>query len=80
VTCLKLVVKLAEALLSSGAHLVVLERFCCSLQGDVRPVGGEVSLSTRQMLCAKGRGLTWFGGDCISGQGISRYAKGDVIL
>jgi hypothetical protein len=39
---LKHVVKLAETLLSIGAHLVVLEGFCCSRQGDVRPIGGEV--------------------------------------
>jgi hypothetical protein len=42
---LKHVVKLAEALLGSGAHLVVLERFRCSWQGDVRPTGGEVRAS-----------------------------------
>jgi hypothetical protein len=40
---LKHVVKLAETLLSIGAHLVVLEGFCCSRQGDVRPIGGEVN-------------------------------------
>jgi hypothetical protein len=39
---LRHVVKLAETLLGSGAHLVVLGRFCCSRQGDVRPIGGEV--------------------------------------
>jgi hypothetical protein len=26
----------------------------------------------------KRRGWTWFGSDCISGQGVSRYARGDV--
>jgi hypothetical protein len=40
---LKYVDKLAEALLGSGTHVVMLERFCCSRQGDVRPIGGEVS-------------------------------------
>jgi hypothetical protein len=40
---LKRIAKLAEALLGSGAHLVVLERFCCSRRGDVRPIGGEVT-------------------------------------
>jgi hypothetical protein len=43
VTCLRHVVKLAEALLGSGAHLMVLERFCCSRHGDVRTTGGEVN-------------------------------------
>jgi hypothetical protein len=38
----KHVVKLAEALLGSGAHFVVLERFLSSRRGDVRPIGGEV--------------------------------------
>jgi hypothetical protein len=30
------------------------------------------------MLCAKGRGLRWFRSGCISEQGVSRYARGDV--
>jgi hypothetical protein len=40
VTRLEHVVKLAEALLGSGAHLVVLERLHSSRRGDVRLIGG----------------------------------------
>jgi hypothetical protein len=49
------------------------------LQGkESQPNIQRTSLSTRQILYAKGRGLRWFGSDCISGQGVSRYARGDV--
>jgi hypothetical protein len=59
---LKHVVKLAEAVLGSGAHMVVLERFCCSRQGDVRPIGGEVtvipSAGARSIMTYRMTGLT----------------------
>jgi hypothetical protein len=57
---LKHVVKLAESLFDSGAHLVVLERFHCSLRSDVLPVGVDFTsiLYLSRKPCKSGKGRT----------------------
>jgi hypothetical protein len=59
--------------------MVVLERFCCSRQGDVRPIGGEVKLAQLAALCTKIEDVALIESDPISVQEVSRYWEGDVI-